>query len=106
MGRASDHLEVNTDAAKFHSEVARHLRPTLSEIAKWAAVSRGLTDFWRADKYQPKPADRARLVKAVRKHAARLLKLADAVEREGQERAAAARARKNTSNRDTVPQLE
>jgi hypothetical protein len=65
------------------------LRPTLSEIAAWVGVSRGLTDFWRAGAYQPKAADRARLVKAVRKHAALLLKLADAVEREGKARAAA-----------------
>jgi hypothetical protein len=52
------------------------LRPTLSEIAARVGVSRGLTDFWRAGAYQPKAADRARLVKTVRKDAVLLLKLA------------------------------
>jgi hypothetical protein len=64
------------------------LRPTLTEIAGWAGVSRGMANFWREKKYQyqPKPKNRARLVKAVRQHAAHLLKLADEVEREGQAR--------------------
>lgn len=62
------------------------IRPTLEDIAAWADRSRALANVWRNGKFQPKDPDRDRLVKAVRKHAALLLKLADAVEREGQER--------------------
>jgi hypothetical protein len=69
------------------------LRPSLRDIAGWANVSRGLANFWLAGAFTPKAPDRARLVKAVRKHATYLLKLADAVELEGQERAASARRR-------------
>lgn len=61
------------------------LRPTLREIAQWAGVSRGLANFWVGGAFQPKPQARARLVKAVRRHAERLLGLADHVEREGKE---------------------
>ena len=72
-------------------ELLDTLRPTLTEIAdEWVGnKSRGMANFWLAGTYQPKAPERARLVKAVRKHAARLLALADAVEREG--RAAARR---------------
>jgi len=71
------------------------LRPTLIEIAEeWVGnKGRGMANFWREGTYQPKAPERARLVKAVRKHATLLLALADKVEREGQERAAAARRR-------------
>lgn len=71
------------------------LLPSRQEVADWAGVSYGLTGFWLAGKYEPKPPDRARLVKAVRKRAGLLLKLADAVEREGKERAAAVRRRRS-----------
>jgi hypothetical protein len=71
-------------------KLLRELRPGLKEIAGWVGVSRGLGNFWLAGTYLPKAPDRARLVKAVRKHAALLLTLADKVEREGQEREAAA----------------
>jgi hypothetical protein len=66
------------------------VRPTLGDVADWVKASRALVDVWREGRYQPKPDDRAALVKAIRHHAARLLKLADQVEREGQARAAAA----------------
>lgn len=62
------------------------LRPSLKDVAGWVGVSHGLANFWLAGAYQPKPPDRARLVRAVRKHATRLLKLADEVEREGRVR--------------------
>jgi hypothetical protein len=78
------------------------LRPTLSEVAGWVGVSHGLANMWREEKSQPKPADRARLVKAVRKHAARLLKLADAVEREGHERA----TRRREATKDLFPRRQ
>lgn len=63
------------------------IRPTLEDIAEWADRSRPLVCVWRDGKFQPKDPERARLVKAVRKHAALLLTLADAIEREGHERA-------------------
>jgi hypothetical protein len=59
------------------------LRPTLRTVAEWAEVSVGLGRMWQQGTYQPQPKDRARLVKAARKHANELLALADAVEREG-----------------------
>ena len=59
------------------------LRPTLAEIGEWAGVKRGVAATWQQGAYQPKPKARAALVKAVRAHAAALLKLADAVEAEG-----------------------
>jgi hypothetical protein len=64
------------------------IRPSLKDIAVWTGKSRALANVWRDGKFQPKDPDRDRLVKAVRKHAALLLKLADEVEREGHERAA------------------
>ena len=54
-------------------------------VPKWGSADPSGT----RDGFQPKDPDRARLIKAVRKHAALLLKLADAVEREGHERVAA-----------------
>lgn len=65
-------------------ELLNALRPDLRDIAGWSGVSRGLTAFWVSGAFQPKPAARARLVRAVRKHAKKLLDLADAVEHEGQ----------------------
>jgi hypothetical protein len=62
------------------------LRPTLRTVAEWADVSVGLAGMWQQGTYQPKPKDRARLVRAVRKHAKELLALADKVEREGRAR--------------------
>jgi hypothetical protein len=62
------------------------LRPKLGTIAQWAGVSLGLAGVWQQGTYQPKPKDRARLVRAVRKHAKELLALADKVEREGRAR--------------------
>ena len=59
------------------------LRPKLPTVAEWADVSVGLAAMWQQGAYQPKPDARARLVKAVRKHAQQLLTLADDVEREG-----------------------
>lgn len=63
-------------------ELLDELRPTLSEIATRVGVSHGLANMWREEKSQPRPDKRRALVRTVRKHAARLLKLADAVERE------------------------
>jgi hypothetical protein len=74
-------------------ELLDELRPTLSEIAARVGVKLGLANMWREEKSQPRPGTRAKLVAQVRKHAARLLKLADAVEREGKARAAAAQRR-------------
>lgn len=59
------------------------LRPTLIEIAEAMGVSRGLANFWREGKSVPKPAARRALVAYTRRHARRLLKAAEAVEREG-----------------------
>src|SRR5450759_1103594 len=64
------------------------IRSSLKDIAAWVDGSRALTNVWRDGKFQPKDPERVRLVKAVRVHAARLLALADAVEREGHERTA------------------
>lgn len=75
-------------------ELLDELRPTLSEIAARVGVKLGLANMWREEKSQPRPDKRRALVLTVRAHAARLLKLADAVEREGEERAAAARTAK------------
>lgn len=66
---------------------------TRREVAAWAGVSRPLVDFWRRGVYRPNPKARAKLVKAVRAHAARLLRLAEKVEAEGEARAAGARSR-------------
>jgi hypothetical protein len=55
-------------------------------IAAWVEVSVGLTRTWQQSTLQPRPDARARLVKAVRKHAHELLALAEKVEREGRAR--------------------
>jgi hypothetical protein len=62
------------------------LRPRLGTIAEWAGVSLGLAQVWERGLYEPRPKDRARLVRAVRKHIRSLEKLVDAVEREGASR--------------------
>ena len=59
------------------------MRPTMPKLAKWAGVSVWVARLWQQGTYQPKPKDRARLVKAVRTHAKQLLALAEQVEREG-----------------------
>lgn len=59
------------------------IRPTLRDVASWVGVSRALTRFWRDGAYLPTPKRRVALVKAIRSHAARLLALADQIEREG-----------------------
>jgi hypothetical protein len=59
------------------------VRPTLPEVAKWAGRSAWIARGWQQGTYQPKPKDRARLVKAIRKHVKELLALASTVEREG-----------------------
>ncbi len=64
------------------------IRPSLEDIAAWVGRSRALAAVWLDGRFQPKAPERARLIKAVRKHAALLLKLADEIEREGHERAA------------------
>ena len=58
------------------------LRPNLPTVAGWLGVARWKAQTWQQGA-QPEPQDRARLVKAARKHAQELLMLADAVEREG-----------------------
>jgi hypothetical protein len=59
------------------------LRPNLPTVATWIGVARWKAQAWQQGTAQPEPTDRARLVKAARKHAHELLTLADAVEREG-----------------------
>lgn len=59
------------------------LRPDLPTVAKWSRRSVWVARTWQQGTYQPKPPDRARLVKAVRKHVKELLALAAKVEREG-----------------------
>ena len=62
------------------------LRPTASDVARWVGKSRDTVTLWVMGRYEPKPADRATLVRAIRRHAKQLLALADSVEREGQAR--------------------
>jgi hypothetical protein len=59
------------------------LRPNLPTVAKWTGRAIWVARGWQQGINRPKPRDRARLLKAVRKHAHQLLALADAVEREG-----------------------
>lgn len=59
------------------------LRLNLPTVATWIGVARWKAQLWQQGTAQPEPVDRARLVKAARKHAHELLALADAVEREG-----------------------
>jgi hypothetical protein len=53
-------------------------------VARWVGKSRDTVTLWIMGRYEPKPADRATLVKAIRRHANQLLALADLVEREGE----------------------
>lgn len=59
------------------------LRPTVGDVAQWVGKSRDLITLWIMGRYQPRPDDRTALVRAIRKHANRLLALAEKVEREG-----------------------
>lgn len=59
------------------------VRPNLPTVAKWSRRSVWVARLWQQGTSQPKARDRARLVKAVRKHAKELLTLAGKVEREG-----------------------
>jgi hypothetical protein len=59
------------------------LRINVPDVAAWAGVSKWVARDWLMDTRQPKPAQRARLAKAVRLHVVRLSKLVEQVEREG-----------------------
>ena len=59
------------------------LRPQLPEIAGWVGVTIWVAREWQMANRQPKPDKRAKLVKAARKHVARVLALVEQVEREG-----------------------
>lgn len=59
------------------------VRPNLNDVAEWAGRTRAAVEAWRERRAQPKADQREALVLAVRQHAARLLDLAAAVEREG-----------------------
>jgi len=72
------------------SALLRALRPTQPEIGAWAGASRASVQAWQEGKWQPQPATSAKLLRAVRRHAKRLLSLAEAVE---EREAAAARPR-------------
>jgi hypothetical protein len=63
------------------------LRPNLPTVAKWTGRAIWVARGWQQGVHQPKPEDRARLLKAVRTHAKLLLALADTVEREGRKEA-------------------
>lgn len=58
---------------------------TWAKLAAAVGVPYDRVSDWQRAKYQPKPVERAALVKAIRKHAKRLLALAERVEREGKE---------------------
>lgn len=85
-------------------ELLDRLRPTLQDVADWAHVSRALVVAWRAGLSQPRKKARVKLVANIRKHAANLSRLAEAVEREGEARALAARSRpqRRSSGRASV----
>lgn len=59
------------------------VRPNLPTVAKWSRRSVWVVRLWQQGTSQPKARDRARLLKAVRKHAKDLLTLAAKVEHEG-----------------------
>jgi hypothetical protein len=59
------------------------VRPNLPAVAKWSRRSVWVVRLWQQGTTHPKAKDRARLVKAVRKHANDLLTLAAKVEHEG-----------------------
>lgn len=73
-------------------ELLHRLRPKLSAIAARVGVSHALANAWREEKSQPRPDKRKVLVRAVQKHAAELLTLAQKVEREGATRTVGARS--------------
>lgn len=58
------------------------LRPTLRTVSEWTRVGVPTVATWQQGAYQPKPDKRKALLKAVRRHAERLLALADRVEHE------------------------
>jgi hypothetical protein len=64
-------------------ELIDAVRPNLPTVARWVGASVWTARIWQQGTYQPKPKQRAVLVKAVRKHAKELLALAEKVEREG-----------------------
>ena len=64
-------------------ELLNTIRVTTPDLAEWSGRVVAIVRHWRAGSFQPLAKDRARLVKAVRKHAQEILSLADAVEREG-----------------------
>ena len=64
-------------------ELLNALRPNMPTVAGWLDVSVWSAQSWHMGTHAPKPEKRAALVKATRKHAKELLRLADVVEREG-----------------------
>lgn len=64
-------------------ELLDALRLKLPTVAGWVGVSVWSAQGWHSGTHAPKAEKRAALVKAARKHAHRLLALADKVEREG-----------------------
>lgn len=59
------------------------LRINVPDVATWTGVSKWVARDWSLAARQPKPEKRAKLVKAARKHVARVLALVEKVEREG-----------------------
>lgn len=57
------------------------LRPDMPTLADWVGVSTWTLQSWRQGVYRPTPTKRAALVKATRKHTARMLTLAKRVEK-------------------------
>ncbi len=55
--------------------------PTLRDIAKWAGTSYALMRAWRLGTRTPSPDLQRKLARAFRKHAMRLEKFADRLER-------------------------
>jgi len=86
-------------------QLLEELRPTLAKVAGWVNSPRPSVEAWRWGRYQPQTDKRAILIKAVRKHAAELLRLAQAVEDEGETRTVDARSRpqRRASGRGRVP---
>lgn len=64
-------------------ELIDTLRPHLPTVAKWVGATIWAARVWQQGTCQPKPKQRAALVKAARNHAKELLALAERVEREG-----------------------
>ncbi len=85
--RTKDHPPLLTKSKARRNSVPaliNKLRPTLSVIAGWMDVSVGLAQMHQQGTFQPQPQARARLVKAVQRHAKELLALAAKVDREAQ----------------------